>query len=369
MKPFIHLKPNNIMKNVLLITIAIFTSVYFVYIQSVYAVQITPERLGNQNVPEDSGIVASLQYPGVYWHLGDSGTGPYIYAVWENGTRIRRFSVSGASNTDWEDIAIDCNTNELWIGEIGDNPPCTRTNLKVYKIPETERYSKGKAIVNIVGLEPDEKISAVIPIREFKNDEYLVFATKKGIVKKTALKAYSRPRQGGIWAINLQNDDDVIGVIKTTGDMKIIIATKEGMAVRFNETDVRPVSRHSQGVKGITLKKDDDEVIGMVIAEPEKTLLTVTENGYGKRTIIANYRLINRGGSGVINIKTSERNGKVATIKSVTDEDELMFISVNGQVIRTSSKFISVIGRNTQGVTLMRLNKGDKVADAAKIVG
>jgi DNA gyrase subunit A len=240
---------------------------------------------------------------------------------------------------------------------------------KVYKIPETGRYSKGKAIINLVGIEQDEKISAVIPVKEFDSQHYLVFATKKGLVKKTNLKEYSRPRQGGIWGIKLVEGDDVIGVVKTDGTQQIILATKEGMAVRFNETDVRPVSRHSQGVRGITLKKKSDSVIGMVIAEPEKTLLTITENGYGKRTTIAEYRLINRGGSGVINIKTTERNGKVVAIKSVTDEDELMFISVNGQVIRTSSKFISVIGRNTQGVTLMKLNKGDKVADSAKIVG
>ena len=141
------------------------------------------------------------------------------------------------------------------------------------------------------------------------------------------------------------------------------------MAVRFNETDVRSVSRHSLGVRGIRLKKKDDKVIGMVVADETKTLLTVTEHGYGKRTPIGDYRLINRGGSGVINIKTTERNGRVVTIKAVDDETGLMFISVQGQVIRTSSKFISVISRNTQGVRLMRMNKGDKVADAAKIIG
>ena len=240
---------------------------------------------------------------------------------------------------------------------------------KVYKIPDASRYSKGKAIINLVGIEQDEKISAVIPVREFKDDEYLIFATKSGLVKKTRLKAYSRPRNGGIWAINLKEDDDVISVVKTNGANQIILATKVGMAVKFNETDVRPVSRHSMGVKGITLKKKGDEVIGMVVAEEDKTLLTITENGFGKRSPISDYRLINRGGSGVINIKTTDRNGGVVVIKSVTDEDELMLISVGGQVIRTSSKFISVIGRNTQGVRLMRMNKDDKVADAARILG
>ncbi len=240
---------------------------------------------------------------------------------------------------------------------------------KVYRIPETGRYSKGKAIVNLVGLEQDEKISAIMPIREFEDGHYLVFATKNGLVKKTRLKAYSRPRQGGIWAIKLVENDDLIDVVRTDGSQQLILATKKGMAVRFNETDVRPVSRHSQGVRGIRLKAKGDQVVGMVIAEPEKTLLTITENGYGKRTPVGDYRLINRGGSGVINIKTGSRNGEVVTIKSVSDEDELMFISVNGQVIRTSSRYVSVIGRNTKGVTLMRLNDKDKVADAAKIVG
>jgi len=240
---------------------------------------------------------------------------------------------------------------------------------KVYRIPEGGRYSKGKAMVNLIGLDTDEKISAVIPVKEFTDGDYLIFATTKGIVKKTDLKLYSRPRQGGIWAINLNPDDDVIDVVRTDGTKQIILGTAEGMAVRFNETDVRPVSRHSIGVRGIRLKKEDDKVVGMVIAETGRTVLTITENGYGKRTPIEDYRLINRGGSGVINIKTTDRNGKVAVIKSVTDEDELMLISVNGQVIRTSTKFISIIGRNTQGVTLMRMKDGDKVTDAAKIIG
>ncbi len=239
---------------------------------------------------------------------------------------------------------------------------------KVYKIPETSRYSKGTPIVNLVEVEKDELISAVIPVKEFKEDQYLVFSTKKGLVKKTKLKSYSRPRKGGIWAINLREGDDVVDVVKTDGQEQLILATKRGMAVRFHETDVRSVGRNSMGVKGITLKKKDDEVIGMVVADTSKTLLTITENGYGKRTEIEEYRLINRGGSGVINIKTTKRNGNVVKIKTVTEEDELMFISEEGQIIRTSAKFISVIGRNTQGVTIMRLNKGDKLADAAKIV-
>jgi DNA gyrase subunit A len=239
--------------------------------------------------------------------------------------------------------------------------------LKVYKIHEGSRYSKGTAIVNLVEIGQGEKISAVIPERNFDPDKFLVFATKKGLVKKTKLDEYANPRNGGIWAIYLNEDDDVVDVVKTNGAQQLIVATAQGSAVRFNETDVRSVGRYSQGVIGIRLH-GDDKVVGMVVADETKTLLTITENGFGKRTEVNDYRLINRGGSGVINIKTSERNGNVVSVKEVSDEDELMFISVSGQVIRTSSKFISVIGRNTQGVRLMRLNDGDKIADCTKIV-
>jgi DNA gyrase subunit A len=238
---------------------------------------------------------------------------------------------------------------------------------KVYRIPEGSRQAKGKAIINLVGCEADEKISAVIPVRKYEPNNYLIFATKKGLAKKTNIMEYSRPRQGGIWAINLNEGDDVVDVLMTDGTKQIMLATAEGNAVRFNETDVRDVARHSLGVRGIKLK-GEDYVVGMVVCDESKTLLTITENGFGKRTPVSDYRLINRGGSGVINIKTSDRNGKVVVIKVIGDEDELMLISVGGQVIRTSAKFISVIGRNTQGVRLMRLDEGDKVADAARIV-
>ncbi len=239
--------------------------------------------------------------------------------------------------------------------------------LKVYNIPEAGRYSKGKPIINLIdGFETDEKITAVIPIREFDKGHYLLFATKKGKIKKTRLMEYSRPRAGGIWAIKLDENDKCIDVVLTDGKKKIIIASKFGQAVRFDESDARPLGRYSQGVIGMRLKKHD-EVIGMVIAEEGLTLLTITENGYGKRTEIEEYRLINRGGSGVINIQTSDRNGNVVAVKTVSDEDELIITSKDGQVIRTSAKFISVIGRNTQGVRIMRLNQGDKCIDIAKI--
>lgn len=239
--------------------------------------------------------------------------------------------------------------------------------LKVYKIPESGRYSKGKAIVNMLDITQEEKITAFIPVREFDEDHFLILATKKGIVKKTNIMAYSRPRRGGIIAINLDDGDNLINAKLTDGEQQIILATKNGMAVKFSEKDARSIGRTSHGVIGIRLK-GKDEVIGMVIADDNQTLLTITKNGFGKRTKISEYRLINRGGTGVINIQCSERNGDVTAVKSVDNTNELMLISKKGIIIRTSAQDISTIGRNTQGVRLMRLNTDDAVVAAAKIV-
>jgi len=238
--------------------------------------------------------------------------------------------------------------------------------LKAYKVPEESRIAKGKAIVNLLNVK-DEKITAVIPVREFKKGYYLLMATKKGIIKKTDLAAYSRPRANGIRAINLDSNDELINAALTDGTKNILLATRNGMAVKFSEKDARPIGRTSRGVRGIRLKAGD-YVIGMIIADDNKALLTITENGYGKRTLIDNYRLINRGGHGVINIQCSERNGKVVSINSVNDNDELILISRRGIVIRMLANGISLIGRNTQGVRLMRLSNDDNVVSAAKII-
>ncbi|MEM4336950.1 MAG: DNA gyrase subunit A [Candidatus Woesearchaeota archaeon] len=239
--------------------------------------------------------------------------------------------------------------------------------LKVYEIPESSRYALGKAIVNIVQLEKEEKISAFIPVREFDDRHFLIIATKKGIVKKTNLAEYSNPRKGGIIAIKLAEGDDLIDVVMTDGRDQLMLATKKGVAVRFREEDVRVCGRSAMGVRGIKLK-GGDEVVGMVIANDNETLLTITENGYGKRSKISDYRIINRGGCGVINIQCTERNGEVVAVKSVTDEDEIAVISQKGIMIRIPVKLISVIGRNTQGVRIMKLEGEDKVVAAAKIV-
>ncbi|MBI3033384.1 DNA gyrase subunit A [Candidatus Woesearchaeota archaeon] len=239
--------------------------------------------------------------------------------------------------------------------------------MKVFKIPEGSRQARGKAIVNLLAIDEKTKITSCIPIKEFVADKYLVMVTEKGVVKKTSLEAYSHPRQGGIKAITLDEGDCLVNVLLTDGESQILIATRDGQAVKFHEEDARAIGRTSRGVRGITLK-GDDTVIGAVIAKDEKTLLTITENGYGKRTPVSEYRLINRGGSGVINIQCSERNGRVIAVDEVNDEDELMFISKNGIIIRTRAKDISSIGRNTQGVRLMRLDADDKIVATAKIV-
>jgi len=236
--------------------------------------------------------------------------------------------------------------------------------LKVYNIPESSRYASGKPIVNLIEMD-DEKVTAFVPVKSFDDSHYLIMATKKGVIKKTNLDAYSHPRKGGIIAITLENNDELINVKLTDGKQQIVLATKSGTAVRFNETDVRPTGRSASGVRGISLR--DDEVIGMVVATDDKTILTVTENGYGKRTSISEYRLTARGGVGVRNILCSERNGTVVSIGSVSENDEVMFISKNGITIRVPAKDISVIGRSTQGVRIMRLDDGDKVVGAARI--
>ena len=239
--------------------------------------------------------------------------------------------------------------------------------LKVYKIPEASRIGKGKAIVNLLELPENVRVTTFIPIRTFDDKHNLLMVTKKGIVKKTNLSAYGNVRAGGIIAITLDEADELVSVLLTDNSKQILIATKEGNAVKFNEEDARPIGRSGRGVIGIRLR-EQDEVIDAVIADDSKTLFSITENGYGKRTPISDYRLISRGGSGVINIQCTERNGNVVAVKSAVDDDEIMLISKNGIVIRFLAHDISVIGRNTQGVRIMKLEENDKVVSAAKVV-
>ena len=231
---------------------------------------------------------------------------------------------------------------------------------KVYNIPEGSRQSKGKPMINMVKIEAGEKVRAVIPVKDFPENKYLLFATKNGLLKKTALSAYGNVRANGIAAINLEENDDLVSVMLTSGHDTIFMASANGMAVRCSEEDVRPMGRTSTGVIGIRLE-EKDEVVDAFISSENSTVLTVTENGYGKRTGVDEYRHISRGGKGVINIITSDRNGKVVACKSVDESQDIMLISKNGITIRTPASGISVIGRNTQGVRLMSFKGADKV--------
>jgi DNA gyrase subunit A len=239
--------------------------------------------------------------------------------------------------------------------------------LKIYQIPEMGRAAKGKAFVNLLQISQRERITAVFSIKEFKEDRFLIMATKRGVIKKTALAAYSHPRSTGINAIKLEDGDELIGVRLTDGTKDINLSTRNGSAIRFNEANVRAIGRVAQGVRGIRLK-DDDEVVSVDVLDEEMTLLTVTENGYGKRTKASEYRLQSRGGKGVFTIKVTKRNGKVVGVLQVTKDDEIIIIASSGKTIRTKAKSISVIGRATQGVRLIDLAEKDKVVSVARVV-
>jgi DNA gyrase subunit A len=238
--------------------------------------------------------------------------------------------------------------------------------LKVYDIPHFGRVARGRAIVNLLNLEKDENVTSMIPIRKF-DDRQLVMATKKGIIKKTILSAFGRPKKGGIIAILLDSGDRLIGVKLAHGGQEIVLGTENGKAIRFSEDDVRCMGRATRGVKGITLK-GDDTVKGIVIVDKNATLLTVCANGFGKRTDYSEYSAQRRGGQGVINIKTTERNGKVVALINVSDKDEIMMMTANGMVIRSAISTIRSIGRNTQGVKLISLKQGDKLVSVAPVV-
>jgi DNA gyrase subunit A len=234
------------------------------------------------------------------------------------------------------------------------------------------RQSKGRSIANLLNL-GNQEIASIISVRSFEADSktgverQLIMATKNGVVKKTRLSAYSNPRSTGVIAINLDPDDDLIGVALTTGRDHIVLGTQDGMTIRFDEGQVRSMGRASRGVRGIRLRPKD-AVVGMVIAEEKAALLTVCERGYGKRTGLDNYRPQSRGGIGLKNIKTTERNGKVVALKAVQSKDDIMLITANGIIIRTGLEQMRSIGRNTQGVRLIKLNPSDKLVAAEKIV-
>lgn len=245
--------------------------------------------------------------------------------------------------------------------------------LKVYEIPEGTKQSKGRAIQNMLNIEPDDKVKAYINLLDLKdtdyiNSNYIVLCSKKGIIKKTTLEAYSRPRQNGVNAITIKEGDQLLEAKLTNGEKDIMLAVKSGKAIRFPENKVRPMGRTASGVRGITLGNEDDEVIGMICIEPGKAnVLVVSENGYGKRSDIEDYRITNRGGKGVKTLNLTEKTGELISLIDVTDEDHLMIITKSGLTIRLEVASLRVMGRNTQGVKLINLRNDDAIAAVAKV--
>lgn len=241
-------------------------------------------------------------------------------------------------------------------------------SLKAYEVPDAGRQAKGTAIINLLNLSNDEKVSAIIPITEFNPDNYIVFVTKEGIIKKTSLEQFTNIRKTGIIAINLRDEDELISVKMTDGNKELILVTKNGIAIRFNESDVREMGRSATGVKAISLKENDN-VVAMDLVEKDKYLLVISEKGFGKRTSLDEYKTQNRAGKGLITYNIREKTGSIVSAKVIFENDEIMMISQRGTIIRLNTNDISIMGRNTQGVTLMRIEEDDKVVAVAKYVG
>jgi DNA gyrase subunit A len=238
--------------------------------------------------------------------------------------------------------------------------------LKVHEIPQAGRAARGRAVTNLLQLKPEEKLSAFLPVREFKDDHYLIFATRRGLVKKTDLMQYSSPRPSGLIAIALEDGDEVVGVRLTDGRSEVILSTADGQAIRFEEAEVRPMGRSTYGVRGMTLD-EGDQIVSIDLVEPGASLLAVAEKGYGKRTEMDEYRQTHRGGKGIITMKTTDKTGRVIGLRMVTDDDQIMLVSSGGKVVRIRVNEIRVIGRNTQGVRLIDLEEGERVAAVARL--
>jgi DNA gyrase subunit A len=238
--------------------------------------------------------------------------------------------------------------------------------LKVHEIPQAGRAARGRAVTNLLNLKPEEKLSAFLPVREFQSGRYVVFATRRGLVKKTELMSYASPRPSGIIAIVLEEGDEVVGVRLTDGTREIILSTRDGQAIRFDESEARAMGRSTYGVRGMSLD-EGDEVVAVDLAESGATLLAVSDNGFGKRSAMEEYRRTHRGGKGIITMKTTDKTGRVVGVRMVTDDDQVMLVTSGGKVIRFRVREIRVIGRNTQGVRLIGLDEGERVASVARL--
>ena len=239
--------------------------------------------------------------------------------------------------------------------------------LKVYDIPQGSKTAKGRAIVNLLQISKDEKITAFVSVKDFSDERYIAFATKKGLVKKTSLKAYSNPRKTGIAAITIAKDDELIAAKVTDGSMDLMLGSRNGKAIRFNESEIRNMGRTAGGVKGIMIEKNDI-LVGMLELKREATILVVSEKGYGKRSQSKDYKVQHRGGTGLITLKANDKTGKMVSIKEVVDADDLMIMTAKGVVIRQKIKSIKVISRNTSGVKLIKLDKNDRIADITRVI-
>ena len=277
---------------------------------------------------------------------------------------------SSTRDTDFIEQVFTC-TNHNYLLFFTEQGKCYW--LRAFEIPEEGKNSKGRAIQNLLNLEKDNKVITVLNVRDLKDEEfinnhYVILCTKKGIIKKTTLEAYSRPRKAGINAINIREEDELLTANMTSGEDEVLMALRSGKAVRFNEKTVRPMGRNASGVKGITLASEDDEVIGMIcIHGPEQTVLVVSEKGFGKRSGIEDYRITNRGGKGVKTLNITEKTGNLIAIKDVTDEDDLIIINKSGILIRIGAETLRVMGRATQGVKLIDLRGNDEIAAVTKV--
>ena len=240
--------------------------------------------------------------------------------------------------------------------------------LKVHQIPQASRTSQGRAIVNLIGCDPNEKISAFVSVKEFDENHHIVMCTKKGLIKRTNIMHYSKPRKGGVYAIDINEGDELIQSKITEGDQDIILASNNGKSIRFNENQIKATGRKTKGVRGIRMSFDDDFVIGMLTVRREGQVLVVSSNGFGKRSDLQEYREQKRGGKGVFTLKANQKTGKLVSIMEVVDEDDLMIITSQGIMIRQSIKNINIIGRNTQGVKLIRLDEKSSIASVTKVI-
>jgi len=293
--------------------------------------------------------------------------GGYVKAQSLSDYQAQRRGGKGKAATKMKDEDF---VDQLFVANSHDTVLCFSSTgkvhwLKVYELPMASRIARGKPIINLLPLEKDESINAILPVSEFTDDQFVFMVTSSGTCKKTSLTNFARPRKGGIIAIELRDGDKLVGVEITSGDNDIMLFSAGGKSIRFKESDVRAVGRTAIGVRGMKLV--DDEIVSAIVADDESPILTATERGYGKRTALDEYRAQARGGSGVISIKTSDRNGKVVGAIQVTDEDEMMLISNKGTLVRARAVDVSIIGRNTQGVTLINIAKGEKLVSVAKI--